>query len=143
MSQRSSMVSKSPDKGKYPTKRESKPGSVTSRNSNTSTAKISDKENHRINNEVVDLVNRKCALLNDKMTYMVKQINDVNKEISVIKNSSQHSHNNSQFNSIVSGKLENSTSNSFSKTTENEKLDSKSSILEQKINYLYSKCNKL
>jgi len=49
-------------------------------------------------------------------------------------------------NSIVSGKLEtdNSASNSFSKHPEyNDKLDSKASILEQKINYLYSKCNKL
>jgi len=141
MSQRSSMVSKSPDKSKYNTKNTSKSGSVTSRN--ISTSKISDKENHKINNEVVELVNRKCQLLNDKMTYVTKQINDVNKELTVIKNTSQHSQFNSQFNSIVSGKMENSASNSFSKNTDNDKLDSKSSILEQKINYLYSKCNKL
>jgi len=140
MSQRSSMVSKSPDKGKYNSKNSNKSthntGSITSRTTTTTHSKP-DKENQhaKVNHDVVELVNRKCALLNDKMTYVGKQINDITKEITVIKNGS-HTQSNSQFNSIVSGKLENSASNSFSKTTDNEKLDSKSSILEQKINYL-------
>ena len=89
VSQRSSMVSKSPDRGKYYNNKSNRGSDIvkpaeTSRTSRPATSHThKDKEHkesakdhaNKVKDDVLDVVNRKCQLLNDKLLYYTHRRN--------------------------------------------------------------------